>query len=150
MERRGTITSHSLIGVLLTNRPELFKQSGNYYSALSDHPLIFEIVRDRIKSNKPKIISFRSFNNFHAETFNQDLSLAPWHVGEIFEDVEDHELFYWNTLMKNIVDEHAPVKTMRVRDHDVLYIQQNGKMPYERNEKPRKSADNITITICKL
>ena len=24
--------------------------------------------------------------------------------------------------MKNIVDEHAPVKTMRVRDHDVPYM----------------------------
>ena len=31
---RGTITSRSLIDVLLTNRPELFKQSGNYYPAL--------------------------------------------------------------------------------------------------------------------
>lgn len=55
----GTITSHSLIDVLLTNRsrPELFKQSGNYYPALSDHALIFGIVPDRIKSNKPKILS---------------------------------------------------------------------------------------------
>jgi len=84
VERRGTITRHSLIDVLLTNRPELFKESGNYYPALSDHALIFGIVRDRIKSNKPKIISFRSFKNFNAETFNQELSLAPWHVGEIF------------------------------------------------------------------
>ena len=55
----GTITSHSLIDALLTNRPrpELFKQSGNYYPALSDHALIFRIVPDRIKSNKPKILS---------------------------------------------------------------------------------------------
>ena len=55
----GTITSHSLIDVLLTNRPrpELFKQSGNYYPALSDHALIFGIVRDRIKSNKPNTLS---------------------------------------------------------------------------------------------
>ena len=88
---------------------------------LSDHALIFGIVRDRIKSKKPKIISIRSFKNFNAETFNQDLSLAPWHVGEFFEDVED-QLFYWNTLMKNIVDEHTPVKTMRVRDRDVPYM----------------------------
>ena len=63
-------------------------------------------------------ISFRSFKNFNVETFNQELSLAPWHVGEIFEDVED-QLFYWNTLTKTIVDQHTPVKTMRVRDHDV-------------------------------
>ena len=29
--------------------------------------------------------------------------------------------------MKNIVDEHAPVKTMRVRDHDVLNMTKKGK-----------------------
>lgn len=120
-EHRGTIVSHSLVDVLLTNRPELFKKRGNYYPALSDHALIFGVIRDMIKTNKSKIIYFRSFKNFNIETFNQQLSLAPWHVGKIFEDVED-QLFYWNTLMKNIVDEHAPVRKTRVRDKDVPYM----------------------------
>ena len=148
VERRGTVRSHSLIDVLFTNRPELSKQSGNYYPALSDHALIFGIVRDRIKSNKPKIISFRSFKNFNAEIFNQELSLAPWHVGEIYEDVED-QLFYWNTLVKNIVDEHAPVKTMRVRDHDVPYMTTKWKNAIRVKRKAEaKYRQNKTAANC--
>ena len=119
-----------------------------YHDTLSDHALIFGIVRDRIKSNKPEIISFRSFKNFNAETFNQELSLAPWHVGEIFEDVED-QLFYWNTLMKNIVDEHAPVKTMRVRDHDVPCMTTKWKNAIRAKRKAEaKYRQNKTAANC--
>ena len=50
--------SQSLIDLLLTCRPELFKRSGNYYSALSDHALISCIVPDNVKLSKPKVISF--------------------------------------------------------------------------------------------
>ena len=71
--------------------------SGNYYPALSDHDMIFGIVRDRVKSSKPTVISFRSYKCFNGENFKQDLSLVPWHAGEVFEYVDD-QLLFWNTL----------------------------------------------------
>ena len=74
-----------------------------------------------MKLSKPKVISFRSYRNFNGENFKQDLSLAPWHIGKVCEDVDD-SLHFWNTLMKSIVDEHAPIKTMRVRGQDVPYM----------------------------
>ena len=37
------------------------------------------------------------------------LSSAPWHVGQLFEDVND-QAYLWNALMNNILDEVAPVK----------------------------------------
>ena len=42
-EKRGTMITSTLIDVLLTNRPELFKRSGNYYPALSDHAMISDL-----------------------------------------------------------------------------------------------------------
>ena len=39
------------------------------------------------------MISFRSYQNFNSESFKQDLSLALWHIGEVFEDVDD-QLFF--------------------------------------------------------
>ena len=94
------------------------------------------------------MISFRSFKNFDADTFNQDLSLAPWHVREIFKNVED-QLFYWNTLMTNIVDEHAPVKTMRVRDHDILYMTTKWKDAIRAKRKAdAKYRQNKTAENC--
>ena len=55
--------------------------------------LIFGIVRDNVKLSNPKVISFRSYTNFNGENFKQDLSLAPWHIGEVFEDMDD-QLFF--------------------------------------------------------
>ena len=106
--------------------------------------MIFRIVRDRVKSSEPKVISFRSYKVINGENFKQDLSLAPWHVGEVFKDVDD-QLFFWNTLRKTIVDEHEPIKTMGVRGQDVPYMQRNGKMPYERNRKRRQVSDKTKL-----
>lgn len=120
-EKCGTITTSTLIDVLLSNRPELFKHNGIYHPALSDHALIYGILKDKVRPNKSKIIIFRSNKGFNAEEFNEHLLTAPWHVGEIFNEVDD-QAHFWDTLMKNIVDEHLPVKTMRVRDRDVPYM----------------------------
>ena len=37
--------------------------------------------------------------------------------------------------MKNIVDEHAPVKTMRIRDHDVPYTTTKWKNAIQAKQK---------------
>ena len=87
---------------MLTNRPKLFKQSGNYYPALGDHTLIFGIVRDDTKLSKPKVISFRSYKNLNGENSRQDLSLAPWRIGEVFEDVDDQVFFLEHINEKHV------------------------------------------------
>ena len=42
-----------------------------------------------MKLSKLKVISFRSYKNFSGENFKQDISVAPWHIGEVFEDMND-------------------------------------------------------------
>ena len=42
-----------------------------------------------MKLSKLKVISFQNYKNCNGENFKQDLSLAPWHIGEVFEDVVD-------------------------------------------------------------
>ena len=42
-----------------------------------------------MKLSKLKVISFRNYKNFNGENFKQDLFLASWHIGEVFEDVDD-------------------------------------------------------------
>ena len=133
-EKRGTMITSTLIDVLLTNRPELFKRSGNYYPALSDHAMIFGILRDRVKPTKPKVISFRSYRNFNLEDFNKDLSMVPWQVGEIFDEADD-QLFFWDTMAREIIDKHVPVKTMRVRNHDAPYMNKQWKSAIRTKRK---------------
>ena len=60
VEKRGAIITKSLIDVLLSNRPDVFQYSGNYYPCLSDHALIYGVLKQKINPNKPKCITFRS------------------------------------------------------------------------------------------
>ena len=116
----GTKVTKTFIDVILSNKPELFKYSGNYYPSRSDHALIYGVLKERVNLNKPKVITFRSFENFEPDVFKHPLT-APWHVVQLFDEVDDHT-HAWNVLMNDILDEVAPVKSMRVRDKDVPYM----------------------------
>ena len=89
-------------------------------------PLFMGFSKEKLQRHPKKVITFRSYKNFDDEKFTQDLSEAPWHVGEVFDDLEDH-VYYWNTLMANIIDENLPLKKMRVRAKDVPYMTTNWK-----------------------
>ncbi len=55
-----------------------------------------------------------SYKQFDADMYRQDLQYAPFHVAEIFSDVDDQ---YWfcESLVTDITNEHAPVKSWKVR-----------------------------------
>ena len=98
-ENKTTIT---LIDVLLSNRPDLFKHSGIYHPSLIDHCL----------TQRLKVTTFRGCKNFDECHFKESLSMAPWHVGEIFDEIDD-QAYYWSTLLRNVVDDQLPLKKMR-------------------------------------
>ena len=101
--------------------PELFQYSGNYHPCLSDHALIYGALKQKINLNKPKIINFRSFKNFDSELFKRHLDMAPWHIIQLFDEVDD-QVHAWNLIMNDVLNDLAPVKKMRVRDKDVPYM----------------------------
>ena len=55
-----------------------------------------------------------------------DLSSAPWHVGDIFDSLDD-QYSYWNLLMNQVLDDHVPLRRMKVRAHDVPYMNRTWK-----------------------
>ena len=126
IEQRGLETTSTLIDVLLTNRPELFKYCGVYHPSLSDHALIYGIMKNKSLPQKPKIINFRSFKKFDCDKFKTHLSEVPWHVGDIFDDLDDR-VYFWNTMMNSVIDEHLPAKKMRVRAKEVPHMTTNWK-----------------------
>ena len=78
-------------------------------------------MKETVKRYQNKIITFRNYKNCDREVYANKLAAAPWHVGDLFDDVDDQE-YYWKTLMKDIVDECFPLKKMRVRSVDVPYM----------------------------
>ena len=103
-------------------------------SCLSDHDLVYGVLKQKINHNKPKVITFRSYKNFDPEHYKQLLSSAPWHVDQLFDDVND-QAYLWNALMNNILDEVAPAKKMRVRGKDVPYMTNQWKSAIRAKRK---------------
>ena len=68
------------------------------------------------------------------QVFRDHLASAPWHVAEVFDDVDNQSEFF-SLLLKDVVDEHMPWKRMRVRDGDVPYMTTEWKEAIRRRRK---------------
>ena len=95
--------------ILVTNRR---KYSGvlNCTCPISDfHNFIGAATRRFAPVQKPRHVFYRSYKNFDNAKFATDITTAPFHVSEIFEDVEDMAWFT-SKLLENLIYEHAQVK----------------------------------------
>ena len=93
------------------------------------------INRPRINrpTNEPKIIFYRSFKNFSEDRYKKDLEDAPFHVSQVFEDVDD-QMWYHNTLLNTIVDKNAPKKQKRITFKPLPYMNDNQSKYYTVRE----------------
>ena len=96
---RITPTLETLLDVILTNKPELFKASGVLNPEISDHHLVYGIMKERVYQHERKVVTFRSTRTLDVEKFNEDLSCAPWNVMDTF-DTLDEKYYYWESLFK--------------------------------------------------
>ena len=86
---RVTAHSESLLDVILTNNPDLFKKCGVYQPEMSDHHMVFGEMMEKVHEHKTRTTTFRQTKSTDFEQLNPDLEAAPWHVGEIFYNVDD-------------------------------------------------------------
>lgn len=116
------VTNHSrtLLDVILTNMPEEFKECGVWNPGISDHSMVYGLMMEKIGYHKSKLLSFRNRKNINETKLLKDLHLATWHIGSIFDSIDDQHS-YWTTLLNSILNDHAPLKKMTVRAKEVPY-----------------------------
>lgn len=56
--------------VLLSDEPELFKCSGYYYPSLSDHALIYGVLKERLNPNKPIVTTLRNYKDNYLDVLS--------------------------------------------------------------------------------
>jgi len=131
---RITNVLSTLIDVMLTNRPDYFIKSGTFDPEISDHCLIYGILNEKTIHYKPKTIMSRNLKSITFEPIAEELTNAPWQVGEVFNDIYDR-VDYWNGLVRYVVDAHAPLRKKRVWEIDVPYMTLNWKNAIRRKRK---------------
>ena len=112
----------TLIDVLLVTNPKRYISVLNGEFCLSDfHNVIGAATRRYAPARKPYKIQYRSFKNFDDTSFKNEISVAPFHVAEIFDDISDMAWFT-STLISNITDAYAPIKTKWVKCKSVPFM----------------------------
>ena len=120
-----SLENPTLLDIILTNSPNTIKKTINVALGISDfHNYISAATRMSCPSNEPKLIQYRSFKKFNENDYLNDLQVAPFHVSQTFEDVDD-QLWFHNTLLLDIIDKNAPQKQRIVKCNQLPYMNDN-------------------------
>ena len=129
----------TLIDVILTNSPKRIAESTCIDTGISDfHNMILISTKVQLPRPVNADIKYRSYKSFNEGKFIVDLEAAPFHVAGIFDDIDDAVWFH-DTLLKEVIDRHAPQKRKRARPNQAPFI--NGEL---------RRAINVKRTLRKL
>ena len=122
------------LDVILVSNPRRFLSTLNAPCPISDfHNIIGAAIKRFAPMKMPQTIYYRSYKNFIESDFCEDIEHAPFHVMNIFDDVDDMAWFT-SSLIKYVVDNHAPVKSKTVKFQSVPYMNSAlRKAQYKRN-----------------
>ena len=134
----STIHGNTLIDVIITNCPRKCTSSGALYTGASDsHSLIYVTTSLRAPRLAKKTVTYRNYKNFQAESFIKDLEYIPTSVTSVFNDPSDN---YWAylSMVKDVVDDHAPLKTIKTRAKEVPFMNRPLKQAIRKRKRLHK------------
>ena len=157
-----TIHGSSLIDVILTTVPTKTSSSGSTNVGLSDtHNMIYTTLKLKAPRLPPTTITYRDYKHFREDEYSADVSKIPETVCQIFDDPSDN---YWalQLLLTDVINEHAPLKTTKVKAREVPFMNkrlkravrektrtynQYRKRPTPANWEQYRLQRNLTVTI---
>ena len=146
-------TSETLLDLILTSNKKKTLVSDVVDTQISDHSLVFTILRSRAPRSRSRKICVRSFKNFNRDKFIQDLQMAPFSIVDVFDEVDD-KLYAFEQLYHEILNEHAPLKQTIVKGNQVPYMTEKWRKAIRyRNKLWRlfmRDRTNANYTITKF
>ena len=112
---RITNTSRTNLDHILTNRKDMYWNSGTIDPGLSDHQMVY-VSRKRKKLKRGfHYVKCRSFRHFVPEDFQKEVEDVNWNILYDCTDVNVAANILCTTLVK-IIDKHAPFTQLKLRD----------------------------------
>ena len=116
----------SLIDLIITNKPKRFVNTVSVDTELSDfHNLVCTSTKFHIAPLRATTFTYRSYKHFDVNSFVDDISRIPYHIIDIFDDIDD-SYWLWNELTMQVINVHAPIKTRTIKGNRVPYM--NGEL----------------------
>ncbi len=137
----------TLLDVIVTSNSNRFLKSGFLNTGLSDfHHLVYGVLHTGFPITGPQKVCYRSFKNFNVESYNADVAQAPFHVMEIFEDIDDSTWFY-NMMHRDILDSHAPLNSGMIRPNQPTFMNSAIRKAAYRKAQLQNKANRFPNTI---
>ena len=113
-----------MINHIVTNKKDNIADSGITPCGISDHDLVYIIRYARIPKIKkdPKIVTVRSTKNLNNDTLIKDLNKLPSELMRASADNPNDLWSSWKSFFLDILNKHAPVKTIRVIGNKLPYV----------------------------
>ena len=118
---RTTVTTSTLLDIMITTDISKIITSGTFDPDLSDHCLIYGIIRLQRKRIPPKYIFAKNYKQVNIETLKHAFITAPWSVIEAFDDPDDIT-WAWETLYKDIVNDHISQRRVKIRSDSLPWM----------------------------
>ena len=98
----------------MVSDPVLVKSSDVLEITISDHFLVHAVINLRSPKQAPTFIVTRSFRNYKGDQFANDIAHIPWDTMNLIDEPVDNRLDAFNDLLLTCLDDHAPVKTVKI------------------------------------
>ena len=86
----------------------------------------------------PQCHSHLLIKNFDASKFLADLDHIPWQLMDTFNDIDD-KVMVFETLFLGVTNQHAPLKTIRVKSHPAPWISKPIRREMDKRNKLLKA-----------
>ncbi|XP_044183319.1 uncharacterized protein LOC122963992 [Acropora millepora] len=118
---RVTKSSATTIDLIFTNMVDKIATTGVIHLGISDHSLIYAVRKFAVPKTRPTIKEVRNFKHFVEVDFINDLKRVSWQNVECFDD-PNLAWQAWKSDFNAILDHHAPIRHMRVRQSSVPWL----------------------------
>ena len=136
---RGTKSSATTIDLIFTNMVDKIATTGVIHLGISDHSLIYAVRKFAVPKTRPTIKEVRNFKHFVEVDFINDLKRVSWQNVGCFDD-PNLAWQAWKSDFNAILDHHAPIRHMRVRQSSVPWLTFDIKRVMKERDYHKKHA----------
>ena len=136
---RVTATSRTLIDIITVSNPGLVRRSDVQELTISYHYLVYASLDLKVPKQSKISITTRSFKNYVAEEFAEDISRVPWDSLELLNSI-DEKVEAFNDLFMACLDKRAPLKSFKVKNKPKTFITNKKKQSISTRNNLHKKA----------
>ena len=133
---RVTPTAVSLIDHIIVSNKTIVKYSDVLPCAcVSDHDGPYVILNTKLPAYEPRYKYLRNERSFNPQQFRADVAQLPFSIIDSTTD-PDEQLDYFNKLIRSCIDDHAPLRKVKVTRPPAPWIQDEKiqQLQKERNQ----------------